>query len=204
MKKLLYLLICLPLIFSSCKKEDDSPNSGSGSTNNTSASIVGTWEIASSTSTHTSGYLDPMQGTEIITSTETTSENYPTIDGEWSTWTFASDGDFTVVQYENDTLSFSSVDFSYVKDGNTITIDVDGDDFVFTITTLTNSTLSFNWSESYESTWNDTTFFQNDTGSATFNKSNKKIDSSIQSQNKTGKTPFFKQFIDRRKNKTID
>ena len=30
-------------------------------------------------------------------------------------------------------------------------------------------------------------------------KSNKKIDSSIKSQNKTSKTPFFKQFIDRRK-----
>ena len=201
MKKLLYILICLPLIFSSCKKEDDSPNSGS--TNNTSASIVGTWEIASSTSTHTSGYLDPMQGTEIITSTETTSENYPTIDGVWSIWTFASDGDFTVVQYENDTLSFLIVDFSYVKDGNTITVYEEGYEVIdFTITTLTNSTLSINWSDyGHGPSSNDTTFFYNNTGSSTFNKSNKKINSSIQSQNKTSQTPFFKQFIDRRKNK---
>ena len=38
MKKSLYLLICITLIFSSCKKEDDSTNSGN--TNNTSTSIV--------------------------------------------------------------------------------------------------------------------------------------------------------------------
>jgi hypothetical protein len=203
MKKILYILICLPLIFSSCKKEDDSPNSGSsGSTNNTSASIIGTWESTSSTQTSTSGYLDPIQGTEIITSTETTSTNYPTIDGAWSIWTFASNGDFTVAQYENDTLSNLSVDFSYVKDGNTITIDIEGDDFDFTITTLTNSTLSINWSDyGHGPSSNDTTFFYNNTGSSTFNKSNKKINSSIQSQNKTSQTPFFKQFIDRRKNK---
>ena len=201
MKKILYILICLPLIFSSCKKEDDSPNSGSsGSTNNTSASIIGTWESTSSTQTSTSGYLDPIQGTEIITSTETTSTNYPTIDGAWSIWTFASNGDFTVAQYENDTLSNLSVDFSYVKDGNTITIDIEGDDFDFTITTLTNSTLSINWSDyGHGPSSNDTTFFYNNTGSSTFNKSNKKINSSIESQNKASQTPFFKQFIDRRK-----
>ena len=34
MKKILYILLCIPLIFSSCKKEDVSPNSNSNSNNN--------------------------------------------------------------------------------------------------------------------------------------------------------------------------
>ena len=207
MKKSLYLLICLPLIFSSCKKEDDSPNSGSSSsssssTNNTSASVIGTWESASQTATSTQGYLDPIQGIEIITSTETTSTNHPTNDGEWSVWTFTSDGGFTVAQYYNDTLVDGLNGFSYVKDENTITVYEEGYEVIdFTITTLTNSTLSINWYQSLSDSSNDTTFFENTIGSYTFNKSNKKIDSSIQSQNKASQTPFFKQFIDRRKNK---
>ena len=187
-----YLFICLPLIFSSCKKEDDSSSDNS---NNTSGSILGIWEIASATSTSTHGYLDPIQGTEVVTSTENNSENYP-LDGHYFTWTFKYDGGFTETQYVNDTLA-GSFDDSYVKDGNNLSCF----DQTFTITTLTNSTLSFNWSDSWEDTWNDTTYFQDNTRSATWNKSNKKIDSSIQSQNKTGKTPFFKQFIDRRENK---
>ena len=34
MKKILFLLISIPLIFSSCEKEDDSPDSNSNSGNN--------------------------------------------------------------------------------------------------------------------------------------------------------------------------
>ena len=44
MKKLLLILLCLPLLFTACKKEDDSPN---GNTNNTSASIIGSWTVDS-------------------------------------------------------------------------------------------------------------------------------------------------------------
>jgi len=200
MKKLLYILICLPLIFSSCKKEDDSPNSGS--TNNTSASIIGTWEIASVTSTSTQGYLHPVQGTEVVTSTDNDSQNYPN-DGMTFFWAFASDGTHTETQYINGTLQ-SIYTYNYIKQGNNLSVHMDSLGNVgstYTITTLTNSTLSFNWSNSENWTDNDTTYFYNDTGSATWNKSNKKIDSSIQSQNKTRKTPFFKQFIDRRKNR---
>ena len=56
MKKLLLILFIIPLIFNSCKKEDDSPNSGS---NNTSGSILGTWKIENYTNTWTEGYIDP-------------------------------------------------------------------------------------------------------------------------------------------------
>lgn len=39
MKRLLLILLCLPLLFSSCKKEDEEP------TNNSSPSIIGAWTI---------------------------------------------------------------------------------------------------------------------------------------------------------------
>jgi len=197
MKKLLYTFLAVSLIFSACKKEDDSPNSGS--TNNTSASIIGIWEMASHTGTYTQGYLDPIQGTEIVTSTETASLNYPTIDGGWHTWTFASDGGFTAENAWSDTIPAELFESSYVKDGNTITVDDAGEELDFTITTLTNSALSIHLTDYF--TWtdgNDTTYFENWDADYTFNKSNKKIDSSIQSQNKTSQTPFFKQFIDRK------
>ena len=47
MKKILIILITIPLIFSSCKKEDNSSNSG----NNTSGSILGTWKVENYTHT---------------------------------------------------------------------------------------------------------------------------------------------------------
>ena len=34
MKKILFILITIPLIFGSCEKEDDSPNSNSNNSNN--------------------------------------------------------------------------------------------------------------------------------------------------------------------------
>ena len=41
MKKLLTILFILPLIFSSCEKEDDSPNSNSNNSNNTTTPSLG-------------------------------------------------------------------------------------------------------------------------------------------------------------------
>ena len=188
MKKLLLILLCLPLLFTTCKKEEP--------TNNSSASIVGTWEIASLTGTYTEGYLHPIQGTEVVTATENYSVNYPTFAGETSFWTFASDGGFTQSYYNNDGLMetyeitqaqtsastppcfqlFGSNfnDDSYLKDGNNLTIGGVGGQ-PYTITTLTNSTLSMNWKVVFvEDQWpgNDTTYFANATSSATFNTIN--------------------------------
>ena len=41
MKKVLTILFILPLIFSSCEKEDDSPNSNSNNWNNTTTPSLG-------------------------------------------------------------------------------------------------------------------------------------------------------------------
>ncbi len=64
MKKVIIILITIPLIFGSCKKEDESPNH----INDTSGSILGTWELISSSYIQTtrSSYIDPVFGTEII------------------------------------------------------------------------------------------------------------------------------------------
>ena len=67
MKKLLYTFLAVSIIFSACKKEDDSPNSGRNSgSNNTSGSIIGTWKIIDKTSTITTGYIDPVFLTDQI------------------------------------------------------------------------------------------------------------------------------------------
>ena len=41
MKKLLLILLCLPLLFSTCKKEDEEPTN----TGNTTATIIGEWNL---------------------------------------------------------------------------------------------------------------------------------------------------------------
>jgi len=45
MKKLILILLCLPLLFSTCKKEDEvtPTNSGNNNTGNNTSSIIGKW-----------------------------------------------------------------------------------------------------------------------------------------------------------------
>jgi len=45
MKKVLLILLCLPMLFTTCKKEDE--DNLNGNTNNTSASIIGYWTVDS-------------------------------------------------------------------------------------------------------------------------------------------------------------
>jgi len=160
MKKLLYLLICLPLIFSSCKKEDDSPNSGSnGSTNNTSASILGTWEIDTREYSGYYGYIDPILGTEIVTDSSTTI-TYTHNDTNRVYLVFRYDNTHTWYDYYLDTLR-SETDYTYLKDGNVVSI---YDSLLLVslqLTTLTNNNLSFYWDDIWTDVWNDTTFFEN-------------------------------------------
>ena len=46
MKKLLYTLLAVSIIFSACKKEDEEPtNTGNNNTGNNTTSIIGAWTI---------------------------------------------------------------------------------------------------------------------------------------------------------------
>ena len=158
MKKLLSLLIYLTLIFSSCKKEDDSPNSGS--TNNTPASIIGSWDLTEYHDINTEGYYlgGYPNGTKIITN----SADVIMLPGDtfWNlqtlNWTFSTDGYMT--ETFNDTGIYN---MSYEKSENILTIDTN---HIWSIITLSSSKLiinseSIDTSTSYWDPNNDTTYF---------------------------------------------
>ena len=168
MKKLLYTFLAMSIIFSACKKEDDSPNNGS---NNTLPSLIGTWEITNETGTETSGYLEPGTGTEVVTSTENFNNNYP-FDGYTKFYSFSSDGVFTTSYYINGSLDHYHAD-SYLFEGNNLTLWMDGGGSTYQITTLTNTTLIYSWNFSnINEDAGDTTGFWRNTGSKTLNKYN--------------------------------
>jgi len=202
MKKLLYILICLPLIFSSCKKEDDSPNSGS--TNNTSASIVGSWDLTEYHNIYTNGYYlgGYPNGTKIITA----SEDAIMLPGDTSwglesvTWTFSSDGYLTeaVTSYGYTDGPYT---YGYEKSGNTLTLDTNT---IWSIITLSSSKLTVNRSSEDTSTYywdpnNDTVYFYEGNATIKWDRSSFTTDNSTSKRIQSNKDSFFKTFIDRRK-----
>ena len=194
MKKLLIILITIPLIFNSCKKEEDSPNSGN---NNTSGSILGTWKVENYTNTSTGGYIDPVSGTEVVTNTNVNTEP----DNVEEYLTFTNDNTMLNHIYENDTLSSSST-MNYTKNGNEIILEY-GFSYNVTlkITQLTNTNLSYNLLNPGElSTYNDTTYFQRTTGVGNMSKSN--IPSvTITPLNKKKPVSGNNSFLNRRENR---
>jgi len=204
MKKLLYLLICLPLIFSSCKKEDDSPNSGSNNTgtNNTSVSIIGSWDFTEYHDIYTKGYYlgGHPNGTKIIT------DSYDEIllpgDTSWwiesATWTFSSDRYLT--ETFNDTAISNMI---YEKNGNTLTIDTNS---IFSIITLSSSKLTVNSisGDTITNYWdpnNDTVYFYEGNTTIKWDRSSFTTDNSTSKRIQSNKDSFYKTCIDRRKNK---
>lgn len=200
MKKLLIILITIPLIFNSCKKEDDNPNSGNnntGSNNNTSGSILGTWKIENYTNTSTEGYIDPVSGTEVVTDTDVNTGS-----GDVEEYlTFTNDNTILDHIYENDTLL--GVDtMNYTKNGNEIIVDLGVSyNVTLTITQLTNTNLSYNLLNPGElTTYDDTTYFQRTTGVGNMSKSN--IPSIIiQPINKKKIVSDYNSFLNRRENR---
>ena len=155
MKKILIILITIPLIFGSCEKEDESPND----INYTPGSILGTWYFSVGETSVNYGYIDPVFGTEIVTNT------YSEI---WSTDTMGSEV-YIVFRYDNTGTEYiyedslmDSEDYSYVKEGNMLSITFnDGDIIDCQITTLTYNDLRFSWEDNnFNNTWTDTTYFE--------------------------------------------
>ena len=171
MKKLLILLISIPLIFSSCEKEDDSPNNGS---NNTSGSILGTWEYnGDRLSIH--AYIDPISNQEIITYSDS--------------WTHGLNNEDYLTFLNNDTCIYldtaseiGNAKFLYTKNGNIITLTellqispsnwiLGTNEATLTITQQTNTEINYNFfHERY--TNDDTVFVSRVTGSGNLIKSN--------------------------------
>jgi len=126
MKKLLYILICLPLIFSSCKKEDDSPNSGSTNNTSGSGSIVGSWDFTEYHDIYDEGYYlgGYPNGTKITTSSqdEIMLPGDTDLGVQSANWTFSTDGYLTsnVIYIDGFNEAYNRI---YEKNGNTLTID---------------------------------------------------------------------------------
>ena len=162
MKKILTILLTIPLIFCSCNKEDDITDSDS---NNTSGSILGTWKLENYTYTLSQGYVDPVFGTDVVTNNSVMTG--PTTDRD-DYVTFRYDNTGTSYTYVHDSL-FSAGEWNYTKNGNEIIIDSEE---VLTINHLTSTYLSYNYFMSDTSTYNDTTFFTKYGGSGDMSKSN--------------------------------
>ena len=195
MKKILIILITIPLIFNSCKKEDDSPNSGN---NNTSGSILGTWKVENYTITDIQGYIDPVLLTETILKTETLTMNtYPVNVFH----IYRDNGTFSEYNYENDTIS-GYQHYDYVKNGDEISLTFEGNDVrTQTVTSLTSNNLniSFEYYDPYDD-GNDTTMFYRSTGDLQFIKS-QLPDFTTELLNKKKSVSGYNSFLNRRENR---
>jgi len=116
MKKLLYTLLAVLFIFSACKKEDEEPtNTGNNNNNtgNTTATIIGSWNVVSmaydiTEGVYTSGSYP--NGSFTVTNLNSGISNYALVNARL-THQFSSDGLFTQI-YNND-ISNNQADTSY-------------------------------------------------------------------------------------------
>ncbi len=142
MKKLLLILICLPLVFNSCKKEEDNlPET---------VSIIGYWNSFEWNIIQNEGYWTAYpNGQKVITYTQSQTNNF------WLDLIFESNGDAYGVDEDG-----SVMPTDWIKNGNTLLMDV----YNFTISTLNSSYLTLELFESdtntsFSNPINDTIYF---------------------------------------------
>ena len=149
MKKLLFILFCLPFIFTSCKKEETDDN--------TSFSLIGSWNWVSVTSNGSEGYYTDYPNGKVTTN----SGSITSIPGdtllELASWDMKIKDDGILIN------TYNSLDGNY--DYDTTFWQKQGDNFVIggqanTITTLTNSSLVYMLSFIETETYDDTLWFE--------------------------------------------
>jgi len=201
MKKLLIILITIPLLFNSCKKEDDTTDYYLP---NPSGSILGTWKIENYSYQYIEGYV--VFGTETIIHEQ--NFNGPS-NGVEEYLTFRDDSTLLNHMYENDIL-LSTDTLNYTELGNSIYTDSEFYryngivlHYVYDHLLIFYDTLSYITRHS-NNTWewevNDTTYFGKLSGSGNMLKSNLPF-KTIQSQNKTNPVNIYNRFFDRRINR---
>ena len=143
MKKLLLILFCLPLLFTTCKKDDDNIN-------NTSAAIIGYWDSFEWSVIRNQGYWTAYpNGQKVITYTQSQTDNF------WLDLYFESNGDAAGIDEDG-----SVMPTDWIKNGDTLLMGV----YNFTISTLNSSHLTLELYESDTNTsfsdpLNDTIYF---------------------------------------------
>ena len=182
----------IPLIFNSCKKEDDSVS------NNTSGSIIGTWELEDYTITETEGFIDPVFLTETVTYTNTRTMNTDPVN--YLFWIFRNDGTFSEYNYDIDSL-MSYYHFEYERNGNVVNI-IDSVEVVMNLqlTSLTSSNFKTNDEWYHEDVWNDTTSFYRSDVILQFIKS-QLPDFTTEPSNKKEHVSGYNSFLNRRENR---
>ena len=192
MKKLLYRLLAVSIIFSACEKENHTPNSGN--TNNTSSSIIGSWDVTEYLSIYDEGYF-LSNGSKIITNNEQHTQLIGA--GQYILiyqWTFFDNGYMSMYSYnihgetDGDTMS-------YLKSGDALVIDGE----MGSIITLSSSKLTFQIE--LEDTWseNDTIYFSDQQLTFQFDRSSFTTDNLAFKKISPNKEPFFKTFINRKR-----
>ena len=202
MKKLIYTLLAVSILFATCKKEDDEPTGNNN--NNSSASIVGDWNLTEYDYTWSEGYWTSYpDGEKVITSTETeitTPGIGDTTSGiESVLWNFSSDGFLIVTASVDGEIGIDTL--IYEKDGNALIID---SNTVWSIISLTSSNLITNHSSEDTMTYswdpsNDTVYFNQNDGTAKWSRISIAPDNSNAKLIKGNKDHFFKSFIDRKR-----
>ena len=162
--KNIFSVLFISIFLFGCSKDDD-----------TSGSILGTWERTYNESTTHYGYIDPITGEDVITDSDSYATSYDTVPDNLYL-VFRYDETLSAYNYDNDTV-FSS-DY-YIKDGDVLTI-MDSTQiissrfsWVLEITKLTSTDFHYSTTNRYEweGWYGDTTFFDLSEGSAHFIKS---------------------------------
>ena len=146
MKKIIYTLLAVSIIFAACKKEDEEPtNSG----NNTTTSIVGVWTptfvvMDSSLTTTIDGEIVYELNGEVMTysGSETMTAEEADMQGDVE---FTSDGNFII---DNDTSS-------YTYSNNVLTISEAGEEPMTFACTFTATNLTITIEASIDTAWNE-------------------------------------------------
>ena len=133
MRKRLFIFLCFPLIFTSCKKEE--------SDDNISFSVIGTWDFVSVNSINTIGYYTNYPDGKIITNTMdiTSVPGDSILDLNYWTMEFQADGThishavtLNSINYPPDTTTWQKIGGNLIIGGEECPI-----------TTLTNSSLVY-------------------------------------------------------------
>jgi hypothetical protein len=202
MKKLLYTLLAVSIIFSACKKEDEEPSN----TNNNSASIVGGWDFTELHHIDAEGYYlgGYPNGTKVITDSadDIALAGDTSLGIQSANWTFSSDGNLNSTVIETNGYVETDV-YTYEQNGNILTIDSDD---IWSIVTLSSSQLIINTSgqDTLTQNWdpnNDTVYFYEWSQTIKWARSLITVDNSASKMIHSNKDSFYKKLIERKKNR---